>query len=260
MARTCPETGRFRGAWSETGTTRVLLAALALASAAGCHSAPDSTIASGFATPELAGRGRAAYHVVRRTCDDQPFGEDFDLVPLETCVYHPGVETPDCTAIVSCLGPEDCTERAFGRCLGIDFSGCVYPDGAQTDVSCQSDTECTRAPGGHCRKAFAVLGCQYENQCGTNTDCAAGHRCACDGDGDLACVEATCLGDADCGAGNRCRQSYSCTGELTGAFSCTTAEDLCASDADCPADGGLRVCDNVAGRWQCTSFESCILP
>lgn len=237
----------------------ILAATLLLASATGCHSAPAATH-QGFATPELAARPRAAYHVVRRTCDDQPFGADFQLVPIDECVYHPGDERPDCVASVSCLGPEDCTEHAFGRCLGIDFSGCVYPDGTQTAVPCQDDSSCSLAAGGTCRKTFAVLGCQYQSQCAQNTDCDPGHRCACDGDGDLACIAATCLADADCGAGNRCRQSHSCTGDLTGAFSCTTPQDLCASDADCPADSGTRNCDIVAGRWQCTTIESCILP
>jgi hypothetical protein len=258
MSRTCPQTRHLRRAPPRALATLAL--ALLVASAAGCQSDPASTTRLGFATPDLAARPRAAYHVAPRTCDDQPFDETYQLVPIETCVNHPGVEKADCNTTVTCLGPEDCTDHPFGRCLGIDFSACIYRDGTQSSDPCQDDTTCTLSAGGTCRKTFAVLGCQYESQCSQNADCDPGHRCACDGNGDLTCIAATCLGDADCGVGNRCRQSRSCTGNLSGAFSCTTAQDLCASDADCPADGGLRACDNVAGRWECTFFVPCILP
>src|SRR5450432_1535630 len=255
MSRTSPHTGLRR---AEPEAFASLALALLVASA-GCQSDPASKTRLGFANPDLAARPRAEYHVVRRTCDDQPFDESYQLVPIETCVQHPGGAKPDCNTTVACLGPEDCTEHPFGRCLGIDFSECIYRDGTQGGVPCQDDTTCTLSAGGTCRKTFSVLGCQYQSVCSQNADCDPGHRCACNG-GDLFCIAATCLGDGDCGAENRCRQSHTCTGNLNGPFSCTTAQDLCSSDADCPADGGTQVCDNVAGRWQCTAFEPCIGP
>jgi Cys-rich repeat protein len=210
---------------------------------------------------DLESRPRGAYHVVRRTCDEQVFTEDFEVEPLATCVHQSGVAQPECDSIVECLGPEDCTARPFGRCLGIDLSECLNPDGTPAEISCQTDADCARVAGGRCKKAFAVLGCQYDDACARNADCPQGHRCACGGSGDLGCYPAQCLDDGDCGAGQRCRRAHGCTGGLTGAFFCTTPLDLCASDDDCAgADAGAHDCDRVDAGWACTSVARCVLP
>ena len=210
---------------------------------------------------DLDSRPRDSYQVVRRTCDPEPFTPDYELVPIATCVYHPGVATPDCDSTVSCLGPEDCTARPFGRCLGIDLAECFTPDGGSAQLSCQTDADCARIPGGLCKKTFAVLGCQYNNGCGQNSDCGQGQRCACGISGDLSCYPAQCLDDSDCGAGNRCRRAHDCFGGLSGAFFCTTPQDLCKSDDDCAlADAGGHDCDHVDGGWACTTVSRCIEP
>jgi hypothetical protein len=116
---------------------------------------------------------------------------------------------------------------------------------------CASDSDCTMQPLGYCatsRLLAGYCGCYYG--CRQDSDCAAGSICEC-GVVVGQCVPATCRTNADCAAGRGCiATANSTTGSACGAtrsFACQTANDQCASDADCAGgaclfDGTHRAC------------------
>jgi hypothetical protein len=122
-------------------------------------------------------------------------------------------------------------------------------------AGCSSDAECDLKPFGYCAPSNqgqlgTVPQCHYG--CVVDADCGTGYLCQC-GDPIGQCVPAECLGDEDCGdklcaawfSENVCGTRHS--------FACQTADDDCATNADCErggtciADGGKRYCQPPPG-------------
>jgi hypothetical protein len=107
--------------------------------------------------------------------------------------------------------------------------------------------------------------CNYD-ACQHDTDCGAGHACACHGTADTGtsgntCVAGNCRVDSDCGPGGYCSPSLntlSC-GEGVGGYYCHTANDQCIDDSDCASTNGPAACtySTTSGRWECTTIAAC---
>ncbi|MCY1067131.1 ferritin-like domain-containing protein [Nannocystis sp. RBIL2] len=143
------------------------------------------------------------------------------LSPL-TPTSCPADASPDS----ECLVDADCTEKPFGSCqLNMVFGGIL-------------------APGDTC-------GCVYG--CQTDGDCASGEVCRCAGDGlglYTECIPATCITDADC-PGEIC--GFAADICEPGLFSshCTTPEDACSGDSDCPSPP--CVFEDSVQSWACAN-------
>lgn len=119
--------------------------------------------------------------------------------------------------------------------------------------ACNTDADCTEAPNGHCESSsgFDGPGCFCSYGCVEDADCGDNAICSC---GELVghCESAACKTNADCGEGFVCGY-YVSKDELCSSdgWACTTAEDECATHADCPAsqecffEGGKRSCRDV---------------
>ncbi|WAS93365.1 ferritin-like domain-containing protein [Nannocystis punicea] len=125
-----------------------------------------------------------------------------------------------------CLTDADCTEKPFGSCqLNMVFGGIL-------------------APGDTC-------GCVYG--CQNDADCGSGEVCRCAGD-ELGlyteCVPATCITDADC-AGELCGFSPDICEPGVFSSHCTTPNDLCEGNGDCPSPP--CVFDEGTQAWACAN-------
>lgn len=119
-------------------------------------------------------------------------------------------------ALTACTGPADCAERPYGSC---EF-GQIEEHG------------------------FCVYGCAADSDCGD------GYLCVC-GEGAGRCVSARCTADAACGRGLLCARHYS--GNTPG-FACTSPEDTCYLDCDCPSVGGAYRSCVFDGRARVCAF------
>ncbi len=92
------------------------------------------------------------------------------------------------------------------------------------------------------------------SKCVTDQDCDNGYICLC-GDNGGSCRSANCTTDADCGPSLLCASWHDACGETL--FSCQTADDQCAGDADCP-NGSCEVAADVSRA--CISDDQCGRP
>jgi hypothetical protein len=129
---------------------------------------------------------------------------------------------------------------------------------------CDEDTECNEFYLGYCAEkgvGGATFAC--ESGCADDADCNAGWICVCSENSTHGgvCQRSDCKTDDDCGDGYLCASFEIGCGES--GFACQTAQDECASSADCEFgvcggnvlgtvfDGpeGRRTCDDtVCGR------------
>jgi hypothetical protein len=134
-----------------------------------------------------------------------------------------------------CAVDEDCTDGDYGRCvlqnigglLDGGWCGCTY--GCADDADCGDDRVCACGGADEGTEYPAGSRC-IPAQCELPEDCATG-RCA--------------LGSADDG----CSISFK--------TACTTPQDTCVSDDDCPNYG---TCFPSSESWQCESIGACGRP
>jgi hypothetical protein len=143
----------------------------------------------------------------------------------------------------------------------------LYSDfsASELDLSeCSADADCDDKPFGYCAPMYVgggfpglVAECRYG--CVADADCGAGFVCEC-GDPVGQCVAAACVSDEDCGD-KLCAAWFSvnaCGETVYHSFACQTADDECATSADCAGNStcgiedGTRRCqpgpDFVCGR------------
>jgi len=121
--------------------------------------------------------------------------------------------------------------------------------GGGVPSTCSTDAECAALPRGYCnRVGNSVPVCK--SGCVTDGDCESG-VCACDGLYPGRCVDAGCVTDAQCAAHSLCVTVDEVCGDFS--FQCTSPEDNCTDNSDCPGGcvmrNGHRECLNaVCGR------------
>lgn len=122
---------------------------------------------------------------------------------------------------------------------------------------CQMDSDCTAANAfcqywsGEGEGSSCMKGCVSDADCGNDEICQCGDPMG-------RCTTAECASDADCPGEARCA-SFA-TDDGCGPwtrFSCQTADDECASNADCAVG---EECDGSGGVRQCVAQEfSCVI-
>ncbi len=175
-------------------------------------------------------------------------------------------------------GYEQCSDGAVYRkeavaCHPRPATGetpCAGPTWAADD--CEADADCQAFSGnGSCY--FADVdgqSCYCHYDCQTDADCGPGAicRCAADEDGWRAvnqCVPAyTCTTDADCPGAERCLlrtlKGGGCPGQVGTVAACTSPEDECATQSDCPGPSGTGTdCryDPQQARFVCENDTGC---
>ncbi len=125
---------------------------------------------------------------------------------------------------------------------------------AGTQVHCTTDSDCTDSPYGHCNLQPFDSGCACRYGCTEDSECEAGSICLC-GDPVGQCVAASCKSDADCGDGFGCVAYVTMPGCGGTAFTCQTAQDTCASSANCAFN---ESCGLLDGRLQCVP-NNCVI-
>jgi hypothetical protein len=125
---------------------------------------------------------------------------------------------------------------------------------------CQSDADC-KAPAQFTTLASScVQGQCSADTCHTDADCGDTGVCSCQGQTfgwshssfGNSCVASNCRTNADCASG-LCAPSISFdSGPFYGiqGYYCTTPDDACECDADCPVNGYCAF-DPTAGKWAC---------
>jgi hypothetical protein len=101
------------------------------------------------------------------------------------------------------------------------------------DDACEKNADCTAQANGYCALTSGLRGpmnrCVYP--CTTDGDCDASRVCRCGAVGGT-CAPASCKSDAECD-GRYCAEYNFAPSIFTPAFACQTANDECATDADC---------------------------
>ena len=120
--------------------------------------------------------------------------------------------------------------------------------------SCTTDADCTEKPHGQCGIYGQIAECACSYGCVTDSDCTADQVCDC-GDPVGKCVRADCKTDADCAGDSLCVAYVSDPGCGGTAFTCQTAKDTCASEADCT---GIGSCTKVDDHLECQQ-EACAI-
>jgi hypothetical protein len=116
---------------------------------------------------------------------------------------------------------------------------------------CSGNADCFALPYGYCDFSGGKVLPTCRSGCTTDGDCGAG-ICACNGIDPGRCIPAGCTTDADCGPNSLCAPAYGICGP--GSFECTTPQDECITNSDCPGgtcsfDGAHRACNYaVCGR------------
>jgi hypothetical protein len=128
-------------------------------------------------------------------------------------------------------------------------------------AACDVDDDCRQFELGYCREGSACdqgFGGQSgscASGCGTDADCGPGYICLCDGSTHGGeCVRSSCGTDEDCVSGMVCA---SLGGFDEYSFSCTTAQDECATSADC---NDSESCEQSGVRRECQELAVCGRP
>lgn len=128
-----------------------------------------------------------------------------------------------------------------------------FPNGDE----CFTDAECSERALGYCKPAaLTFFGnpnpsniCVYA--CTTDADCESGSICQCDATRGY-CREADCVTDDSCPADAFCALNPPGCGYPT--FSCQSADDECAVDADC---GAANECTQFSGQPRRCALAGC---
>jgi hypothetical protein len=126
---------------------------------------------------------------------------------------------------------------------------------------CHADSDCMQGGrDGRCLpySFYSTCICVYDG-CYQDSECAAGHVCQCQDDGNY-CISAECAVDADCGPAGFCSRPIIEPGcGISGAYggwSCHTAADSCLDNSDCnPGSYCVKVI--ATGRWECRQLSFC---
>ncbi|MBL9101835.1 MAG: ferritin-like domain-containing protein [Myxococcales bacterium] len=135
-------------------------------------------------------------------------------------------------------------------------NSCMDSSGGGT---CTEDADCTDKPFGTCQQDMifgGVIGaggtCSCVYGCQSDDDCEAGQICRCGGD-ELGlytqCISAGCTVDSDCPAGEICGLSPDICAPGGFETACTTPNDVCESNAECPSQPG---CIFELDHWKCS--------
>jgi hypothetical protein len=123
----------------------------------------------------------------------------------------------------------------------------LYP----TTNHCIGDQDCTMHANGRCQNGLPSLGapggCFCTYTCRNDADCGPGLACLCYGAEGGYCTRATCTTDADC-SGSLCAQSEVQCGTV---LACLSPNDRCRSSNDC--EGQPCVLDTTTGARSCSS-------
>jgi hypothetical protein len=137
------------------------------------------------------------------------------------------------------------------------------PDGGAPKCGSLADCRPDGSTTGYYYMACLHGACSVD-PCITDSDCASGQICACQGQlgggpprlGN-ACMTTQCQVDANCGGGQVCSASVGPCGSLLGYY-CHTPADECLTDADCCGTTPLCTFQTSKGHWACqTSTMIC---
>jgi hypothetical protein len=159
-------------------------------------------------------------------------------------------------------GFESCDGGIIHRAEKVDCSVPATPmscEDASGGGTCTVDADCTDKPFGTCQQDMIFGGileaggtCSCVYGCQTDSDCADGEICRCGGDSlglYTECIQAGCTVDSDCPVGEICGLSPDICAPGGFLLACTTANDLCEGNADCPAPPCMFNTDH----WECSN-------
>jgi len=150
-------------------------------------------------------------------------------------------------AVVAC--PSLLPRPSGGACVPL------FGDGG--GGTCNSDSDCSGYPNGHCERwsedGGTPVSCQCLPGCIHDSDCKASEMCLC-GSPVGMCVPASCASGASCGSGCECISSTP-GGNCGPRFDCQTRADECSRGEDC-ADGG-QICSEDNGKHTCQPANYC---
>lgn len=154
-----------------------------------------------------------------------------------------GTELPHRESAVACAvpaAPSNCTDNSGGG-------------------NCMVNDDCTDMPHGSCQQDVILGGlliggtCSCSYGCAKDSDCADGQICRCAGEElgpTSACIPAACTVDADCGS-QLCAGNISTCSQGIDLLHCTTADDLCSSNADCGGIPCVWMDFEMPPHWAC---------
>lgn len=146
--------------------------------------------------------------------------------------------------------PERCGEKPDGWAKPQAPPAPLYPT-----CRFEAGTTACDAIGAHCvdwmedMRVFSSV-CVVD-ECYTDDDCDGQHKCVCWRAN--RCVPADCKSGTDCPDSQVCKPSLSCYGAKYGFwnYSCTTRQDECSKDADCPGSDAFCGFDADTHHWKC---------
>ncbi len=108
--------------------------------------------------------------------------------------------------------------------------------------TCRNHTDCSDKPNGYCYTDDDPCECHY-HECLEDSDCADDEACICYASREHRICAKSCRSSNECEEGHKCIEAGIWGGclvnqELLGSqgFRCTSNEDECESDWDCPKD------------------------
>jgi hypothetical protein len=199
---------------------------------------------------ELSGPQPGPHGVVTQACGGSPIGGDYAVLPTVACGWRldangQRTQIRDCGLRDYCTHAGDCTDEAWGSCVGVPSATCRYPS-LDADATCEHDSDCTFQPGGRCQSTLSDESalCYPTGECiesrtdmgvcsygGIDLSCRQDADCTLEPGGHCervilysTCAYDECRQDADCGPKARC--------DCQGVRRCVTAD--CFGDSDCP--------------------------